>query len=120
MHACDVLLQWCGGCRVRAQAQVGPALLCRAGPCARCEMVCGDPATGERSGPEPLLTLAAFRRERAAINFGVLLGAAAGTAAGAADGEGCGGGAQGGSGGGGNMLRVGTPVYVQSAALPPS
>lgn len=37
-------------------------------------MVCGDPSTGERSGPEPLLTLASFRRERAAINFGVLLG----------------------------------------------
>ena len=37
-------------------------------------MVCGDPATGRRSGPEPLLTLASFRRRRASINFGVLFG----------------------------------------------
>ncbi len=49
-----------------------------AGPCARCEMVCGDPVTGQRSGPEPLLTLASFRRHRAAINFGVLLGGGGG------------------------------------------
>jgi hypothetical protein len=102
-------------------------------------MVCGDPATGERSGPEPLLTLAAFRRERAAINFGVLLGASAGAAPGAADrrhsseaqpglalqtgsdgGGGSGSARGGGVGPSGDVLRVGTPVYVQSTASPPS
>ena len=91
-------------------------------------MVCGDPATGERSGPEPLLTLAAFRRERAAINFGVLLGAAASAGNGAAA-PGASSGAQsgvalqaGGSGGGGGIgvLSVGTPVFVQPAPSPHS
>jgi hypothetical protein len=44
-----------------------------AGPCARCEVVCHDPVTGSRTGSQPLLALAAFRRVRGAINFGVLL-----------------------------------------------
>ena len=44
-----------------------------AGPCARCEMVCTDQEAGKRGGPEPLLTLAAYRRTRGRIHFGVLL-----------------------------------------------
>lgn len=36
--------------------------------------MCCDPTSGERSGSEPLLTLASFRRTRGAINFGILLG----------------------------------------------
>lgn len=36
-------------------------------------MVCTDQSSGERGGPEPLLTLAAFRRRRGRIHFGVLL-----------------------------------------------
>lgn len=43
-----------------------------AGPCTRCDMVCADPATGKRSGPEPLLTLAGYRRSRGRISFGLL------------------------------------------------
>ena len=44
-----------------------------AGQCARCEMVCTDPEAGKRGGPEPLLTLAAYRRTRGRIHFGILL-----------------------------------------------
>ena len=44
-----------------------------AGPCTRCEMVCTDQQTGRASGSEPLLTLAAFRRRRGRIVFGLLL-----------------------------------------------
>ena len=47
------------------------------GPCARCEVVCTDPALGRRTGPEPLLTLASFRRRRGRILFGLLLEAEA-------------------------------------------
>lgn len=36
-------------------------------------MVCTDPALGRRTGPEPLLTLASFRRRRGRILFGLLL-----------------------------------------------
>lgn len=36
-------------------------------------MVCTDQEAGKRGGPEPLLTLAAYRRTRGRIHFGVLL-----------------------------------------------
>ena len=36
-------------------------------------MVCTDQELGRRGGPEPLLTLAAYRRTRGHIHFGVLL-----------------------------------------------
>ena len=86
----------------------------------------GDPATGQRTGPEPLLTLASFRRRRAVINFGVLLGVRSGSG-----GKGVGGNS--GSGGsvngvlgphpfpdslkaeGRGMLTVGTLVEVSQA-----
>ena len=57
-------------------------LLWGAGPCARCEMVCTDQELGRRGGPEPLPPLAAYRRTRGRIHFGVLLDhtLAAGTA----------------------------------------
>lgn len=45
-----------------------------AGPCARCEMVCMDQSTGVRAGPEPLLTLASYRRQRGRVFLGILLG----------------------------------------------
>ena len=44
-----------------------------AGPCTRCEMVCMDQQTGLKVGPEPLLTLASFRRINGRILFGILL-----------------------------------------------
>ena len=36
-------------------------------------MVCEDASQGKRVGPEPLLTLARFRRNRGRINFGLLM-----------------------------------------------
>ena len=42
-------------------------------PCARCEVVCVDATQGKREGPEPLLTLARYRRNRGRINFGLLM-----------------------------------------------
>ncbi len=44
-----------------------------AGPCTRCEMICMDQRTGLKMGPEPLLTLASFRRRHGRIFFGILL-----------------------------------------------
>lgn len=43
------------------------------GPCARCIMTTNDQATGQRDGPEPLRTLATYRRDATdptKINFG--------------------------------------------------
>jgi len=47
------------------------------GPCPRCEIVCIDPTTGMRQGPEPLLTLAKERKGagKKRFCFGVLLNA---------------------------------------------
>ena len=97
---------------------------CGAGPCARCEVVCCDPATGVRTGAEPLLTLASFRRTRGSINFGVLLGGGrpvedAGDADNADGGSGgSGGGSAATSGDGaerGSMLKVGMPLSARTA-----
>ena len=73
----------------------------RAGPCARCEVVCADPEAGTRRGPEPLLTLAAYRRTRGRIHFGVLLQHSCAAAAAA--------------GGRGAALRLGMPVHAEAA-----
>ena len=54
-------------------AGVKCAIHTHAGQCARCEMVCTDQEAGKRGGPEPLLTLAAYRRTRGRIHFGILL-----------------------------------------------
>lgn len=50
------------------------ALMANAGPCARCEMICMDQTTAVRAGPEPLLTLATYRRQKGRILLGILLG----------------------------------------------
>jgi hypothetical protein len=39
-------------------------------PCDRCAITTVDPATGERRGPEPLRTLATYRRRDGAVFFG--------------------------------------------------
>ncbi|KAI3430783.1 hypothetical protein D9Q98_009195 [Chlorella vulgaris] len=48
-------------------------VLASVGACPRCDMVCADPFTGRRAGPEPLLTLASYRRSRGRISFGQLM-----------------------------------------------
>jgi uncharacterized protein YcbX len=55
--------------------QVGPVRFRPAGPCARCVVVTTDQATGRRS-PEPLQTLAGYRRDArdpSQVNFGLNL-----------------------------------------------
>ncbi|BDA46796.1 probable molybdenum cofactor sulfurase [Coccomyxa sp. Obi] len=66
------------------------------GPCARCQVVCTDQEEGLRGGPEPLLTLAAYRRTRGQIHFGILLEHMSGDVAAS------------------QMLRVGQPVLASS------
>ncbi|KAK9867044.1 hypothetical protein WJX84_002335 [Apatococcus fuscideae] len=56
-----------------ASLEIGGAVFENAGPCTRCEMVCMDQRTGLKLGPEPLLTLASFRRIHGRIMFGILL-----------------------------------------------
>ena len=60
-------------------------------------MVCTDQEVGKRSGPEPLLTLAAYRRTRGRIHFGVLLSQSPAA-----------------SPGHGERLQVGMPLHVNS------
>eukprot|EP00884_Botryococcus_braunii_P022713 jgi/Botrbrau1/9125/Bobra.160_3s0002.1 len=55
-----------------SRLQIGAAHFDAAGPCARCEMVTLDQASGQRSGVEPLKTLAGFRRQKGRIFFGAL------------------------------------------------
>lgn len=52
---------------------IGPIRFRAAGPCARCIMTTTDQATGVRLGPEPLRTLATYRRDSVDptdVNFG--------------------------------------------------
>lgn len=49
-------------------------MVTNAGPCARCEMICLDQTTAIRAGPEPLMTLATYRRQKGRIHLGILLG----------------------------------------------
>ncbi len=60
------------------------------GPCPRCEMVCIDPTTGIRQGPEPLLTLARERKGagKRRFCFGVLMNVKEGVVVGERDGSG--------------------------------
>ncbi len=56
--------------------RIGNALLRHGGLCARCIVTTTDQLTGERTGKEPLRTLASFRRDKADptdVNFGVNL-----------------------------------------------
>lgn len=53
--------------------RIGNVVFRAAGPCSRCAITTTDQLTGARSGPEPLRTLAAFRRDAADpgdVNFG--------------------------------------------------
>jgi uncharacterized protein YcbX len=53
--------------------RIGSVTLRSGGPCARCIMTTTDQATGERDGPEPLRTLATYRRDTTDsthVNFG--------------------------------------------------
>jgi uncharacterized protein YcbX len=53
--------------------RIGSVALRAGGPCARCIMTTTDQTTGTRDGPEPLRTLAAYRRDAADptdVNFG--------------------------------------------------
>lgn len=45
-----------------SRLQIGAIVFHAAGPCARCIMTTTDQLTGEREGPEPLRTLATYRR----------------------------------------------------------
>jgi len=59
-----------------ARLRAGPLILRSAGPCARCLVTTTDQTTGARTGPEPLRTLASFRRDPTApteVNFGLNL-----------------------------------------------
>ncbi len=56
--------------------RIGDAVFRNGGPCARCIVTTTDQLTGERTGKEPLKTLATFRRDPADptdVNFGVNL-----------------------------------------------
>ena len=53
--------------------RIGDLTFRAAGPCSRCIMTTTDQLTGERTGPEPLRTLASFRRDPnqpSDVNFG--------------------------------------------------
>lgn len=55
------------------RVRIGDIVLRAAGPCARCIVTTTDQHTGARTGPEPLRTLAMFRRdpqEPGKVNFG--------------------------------------------------
>ncbi|KAL0035704.1 hypothetical protein WJX79_009780 [Trebouxia sp. C0005] len=56
------------------ELQIGTQRFFTTGPCARCEMICMDQTTAVRAGPEPLLTLATYRRQKGRILLGILLG----------------------------------------------
>lgn len=53
-----------------AQVRVGEVLFHVAKPCARCAMTTVEQATGQMTGPEPLQTLAGYRREQGKVMFG--------------------------------------------------
>lgn len=53
------------------EIRLGEAILRAAKPCGRCEVTTTDQSTGEVLGPEPLLTLGAYRNSE---QFGVLFG----------------------------------------------
>jgi uncharacterized protein YcbX len=57
--------------------RIGEVIFRVAKPCSRCRVITVDPATGE-SGPEPLRTLATYRRREEGVMFGINLVAVAG------------------------------------------
>ncbi len=59
-----------------SRVRIGDAVFRNGGPCARCIVTTTDQLTGERTGKEPLKTLATFRRDPADptdVNFGINL-----------------------------------------------
>lgn len=57
-----------------ARFRIGDHVFRNAGPCARCVVTTTDQSTGERDGPEPLRTLATYRRDAqnpSDVNFAV-------------------------------------------------
>jgi uncharacterized protein len=58
-----------------ARIRIGEAVFRNAGPCARCIVTTTDQKSGKREGPEPLATLATFRRGGNGndVNFGANL-----------------------------------------------
>jgi uncharacterized protein YcbX len=52
--------------------RVGEVIFSQPKKCSRCAMITIDQKTGELDGPEPLKTLASYRREDRKVNFGVL------------------------------------------------
>lgn len=52
--------------------QVGKVVFSQPKKCSRCSMITIDQATGEPQGPEPLKTLATYRRDGKDVNFGTL------------------------------------------------
>lgn len=69
------------GCEAHAEDawtrfRIGPVEFRQGGPCARCLVTTTDQLTGERKGPEPLRTLATYRRgatDPSDVNFGANL-----------------------------------------------
>lgn len=56
--------------------RIGSLTFRNAGPCTRCSITTTDQSTGERAGPEPLRTLATYRRaaaEPSEVNFAINL-----------------------------------------------
>jgi uncharacterized protein len=77
------------------QIRVGDVAIRLVKPCARCTVTTVDPTTGRLDGPEPLRTLAKYRRREGQVFFG-----------------------QNGVVEGGGILRVGDPVRVEESGAP--
>jgi uncharacterized protein YcbX len=59
-----------------ARVRIGTTVFRNGGPCSRCIVTTTDQLTGERTGKEPLKTLATFRRDQtdpSDVNFGINL-----------------------------------------------
>lgn len=54
------------------QIQIGEVIFSKPKKCPRCTMINVDQTTGEPKGPEPLKTLASYRRGEKGVDFGVL------------------------------------------------
>lgn len=55
-----------------SKIQIGSVVFSQPKKCSRCKIITLDQSTGASSGPEPLKTLSAYRRDGNKVNFGVL------------------------------------------------
>ena len=55
-----------------SRIRIGDVLFSQPKKCSRCKIITIDQVTGLSSGPEPLKTLSAYRRDGNKVNFGVL------------------------------------------------